>query len=154
MGLILVIAKTGKEKRVAVDLEDALFHLDSNVKAWFTGFPGVLLVELRGDSVRAVEVLERFHVKDVLKIRPFLKVLKAREVAFLCDAIGGLISGDSVGVRVYVRGRVLDKEYVEKLVFSCLEKLRVKPVFASDNFLTVDVIEDIIGISLVNKKNA
>ncbi len=154
MALILVVCKTGKERRVAVDLEDALFHLDPRVEAWFTGFPGVLLVRLEADAGQILKVLERFRVKDVLKVRPFLRVWDVSRVDDICVPIGEVVKVGPLGVRVYVRGSDLSKSYLEKLVFSCLERLGVGVSFASGKVLVVDVIRDMIGISVVDRRNA
>ncbi len=154
MALMLVVCRTGKEKRVVVDLEDALFHLDSGVEAWFTGFPGVLLVKLEADIGQALEALERFRVKDVLKVRPFLRVWDVSRVDDICVPIGEVVEVGPLGVRVYVRGSDLSKSYLENLVFSCLERLGVGVSFASGKVLVVDVIRDMIGISIVDRRNA
>ncbi|RLE64566.1 MAG: hypothetical protein DRJ38_05275 [Thermoprotei archaeon] len=139
---------------MVVDLEDALFHLDPEVKAWFTGFPGVLLVKLRAEADDILDVLKRFRVKDVLKVRPFLKVWDISRIKDICIPISEVIEAGSLGVRVYIRGYGLSKSFIEKLVFSCLEKLKVKINFASGKILVVDVIRDIVGISIVDRRNA
>lgn len=154
MALMLVVCRTGKERRVVVDLEDALFHLDPEVEAWFTGFPGVLLVKLEADTSRTLEALERFRVKDVLKVRPFLRVWDVSRVDDICVPISEVAEGGPLNIRVYVRGSNLSKGYLEKIVFSCLERLGVEVSFTSGKVLVVDVIRDMIGISIVNRRNA
>lgn len=155
MALILIITRTGKEQRVAIDLEDALFHLDPEVNATFTGFPGVVMVNGKFDPVIAARVIKSFNVKDVLKIRPFLRTLSISELDKVCKIIGDIVKGEeTVGFRVYVRGAYLSKSAIKNVLLECFKKTGVRISSSSSLFLVIDIVKDVIGFSLVDRKNA
>jgi len=155
MALILIITRTGKEQRVAIDLEDALFHLDPEVNATFTGFPGVVMVNGKFDPIIAARVIKSFNIKDVLKIRPFLRTLSISELDKVCKIIGDIVKREkTVGFRVYVRGAYLSKSAIKNVLFECFKKTGVRISSSSSLFLVIDIVKDVIGFSLVDRKNA
>lgn len=157
----IFIAKPGRERRVAVDLEDALFHLDERVSVECTRYPGVLLAKVRASEGEVRSALRELKIKDLLKARRltrFVRISSPRELepvlTRLLEELLEEARPRSLGVECYVRGGLAERKRIREIALALLERRRVELSKDSRKFLVIDVVDHLVGASIVERGDA
>ncbi|HFC49304.1 MAG TPA: hypothetical protein ENJ59_01075 [Thermofilum sp.] len=146
--IVIVTIKVGSKKRIAQDLEDAVFPHDPNIRILDVGLKGLLLLETSLPPLKLVRMLiSRYPIRGIASYRPLLYWTKFRckeeELANLM--VEHLRAIECKKIEVNVRLSNLDSDKLWRLV-SSLYKDRNQDCVAS-----IEVVGDLAGIALVFK---
>ena len=119
------------------------------------------MAKIRASESEVRRVLRELKIKDLIKARRLARIARistSRELEpILTRLLEGLLEEtrpQSLGVECYVRGGRAKRKRIREIALALLKKEGVEVGRESRRFLVVDVVDDLIGVSLVEKGDA
>ncbi len=149
---LLVTTKPGKEDIVELQIGDALFRIDSNVRVVKVKYPGVLLVYTNAEPWRAFWNLMILIPHGATRIVPAEYCLE--EISEVPHTIEKLVSERNVhevNIEIVVRGKHYTESSLKSIAKSILSKLNVNIKYKAAYSLKIETIDNIIVLALIPK---
>ncbi len=149
---LLVTTKPGKEDTVELQIGDALFRIDSNVKIVKVKYPGVLLVYTNVELWKAFWSLMTLIPHGATRIVPVEYCLeKISEAPSVIEKLVNEKKVREVNLEIVVRGKHYNENSLRGIVKSVLRKLNVSIKYKASHSLKIETIDNIIVLALIPK---
>ena len=149
---LLVTTKPGKENVVELQIGDALFRIDNNLKIVKARYPGVLLVYTSIELWKAFWSLMTLIPHGATRIVPVEYCIE--EANKVPHAIKELINKKNVrevNVEIVVRGEYYSEDYLKNTVKSVLKELNVIVKYKASHSLKIETVDNVVVLALIPK---
>lgn len=146
--IVIVTIKVGSEKRIAQDLEDAVFPHDPGAKVLDLGLKGLLILETSLCPFELANLLvNRYPIRGIASYRPLIYWTAFRDgEEDLVKLLGKHIKKTGCKrIEVHVRFSNLSQDRLWRLI-SSLHENRDK-----DCIVSIEIINDLAGVALIIK---
>lgn len=150
---LIVTAKPGKEDVVELQVGDAIYFHDNNVKIKHTSYRGVLLVYTSLSSWSAFWKVMSYIIHGASRIVPVEECVQADEHSIISGLLK-LIKNKKlheVSLEVTVRGKCVDEKRLRDVLREALLRERISVRYKAEYSAKVEVIDNIAIIAVMPK---
>jgi len=149
----MVTTKPGKENVVELQVGDAIYFHDNDVRIVHTGYRGVLLVYTSLDSWQAFWKVMSNPIHGASRIVP-VEICVQADTSLIVSSLLKLVENKKVrevSLEVSVRGKHVDEDELKKMLRTSLSQKKIIIRYRAEYSAKVEVIDNIAIIALIPK---
>lgn len=150
---LIVTTKPGKENVVELQVGDAIYFYDNDVKIIHTGYRGVLLVYTSLDSWQAFWKVMSNPIHGASRIVP-VEICVQANVSLIVNSLLKLVENKrvrEVSLEITVRGKHVNEDELKKMLRTSLLQKKIIIRYKAEYSAKVEVIDNIAIIALIPK---